>query len=427
MEGTERGSAPKTQMHHIVMDRIMLTHRNGSFLIQSLLLTVFVPSLINHRWTVHAQNDFDTNSSFPSYLDICSNDLLASDANATDGFLSLYEYEVFVNSRYYDDCKKDVVVAESASQWEAFTVLACYSCLNDFVFIDTIPECCLPFNNSRIDIRNAASYENDTRWLTRLCDTADAAAVADECYTVAPTISPVNAPVNSNIDTTRFCESDIMAVDFDANETDGFLSRSEFRSLLDRMTNESCTVTNESLWVDAVYASLACASCQLASSSNGTKLPDLSCCTAQNASIAIAEAVYVVPEQRSVTQTSWLGRICTTILSVVSCNSTIDGNATTTLKPIAPSSNLTTAPIPTITIASNRPSIAPNNDTAVNLTTATPAAVAQPTTAPVSVDDGANASPTLKAPTSEATAPNFRKSVGLTIMTTVPYLLVLLI
>jgi hypothetical protein len=390
-----------THQNHIGMLRNASKLRKKSFLFHSIKWTIFVPFLLNFVWKVSAQNDFVTNSSLPSYLDTCSDDLLASDANTTDGYLSLFEYEVFVNSRYYAECEKDIIVAESTSQWEAFTVLACYSCLNDFVFIDTIPECCLPFNNSRIDIRNAASYKNDTRWLTRLCDTADAAAVTDECYTAAPTLSPMDAPVDSKNETVGLCDDEIMAVDFDNNATDGYLSRIEFRNLLDRMENQSCTVTNESLWIDAVYASLACASCQLSSSSNGTKLPDLSCCTAANASIAIAEAVYVLPEERSVTQTSWLRRICTTVSSVLTCNFTTDDNGTETMKPIPPSFNITTAPIPTISIATDNPSMAPNNDTAVNGTTAIPAVVAAPTAAPF--DNGANAAPTIGAPTSEAT------------------------
>jgi hypothetical protein len=340
--------------------------------------------------------DGNTVSQFSiAHFDICMQDLLAADRNSTDGYLTLQEYEVFVNARYYAECEKNIVVAQSMSQWEAFTVLACYSCLNDFDFVDTLPDCCLPFNNSRIDIQTATMYEIDTQWITRICTTADTAAVVDECYTAAPTVSPVvdHVPDIQNYNYFTQCEDDILAIDRDNNETDGFLSKIEFRSLMYRMVNQSCTITNDTMLIDAVYANLACASCyQTTPRKNGTQLPDLSCCTASNASISIVDIVNVVPEQRSVTQTSWIQRICTTASATIICAFDNNGNNDTVTmvpsKSLVPNTSNTTAPVTSLVNNNNNntmaspPSMTPNLNTTTdrNRTTTNPAApVATPT------------------------------------------------
>jgi hypothetical protein len=72
--------------------------------------------------------------------------------------LALWEYETFVNQRYTVNCAARVSVAQSVEQWLAFTQLACYTCLEEWsanstsVPLTALPDCCLPFNNSRIAI-----------------------------------------------------------------------------------------------------------------------------------------------------------------------------------------------------------------------------------------------------------------------------------
>jgi hypothetical protein len=274
-------------------------------------------------------------------LEKCASDLLAADVNATDGYLSLTEYEAFVNERYYAQCET-VVVAESTSQWTAFTALACFSCLEDFVFVDALPDCCLPFNNSRISIQN---IQEDAAWLTRICAAADEAAVADDCYTAPPTPQPVTAvppqhPLPNNNATTTFptavpisgdtsCDTELLAAD--VNATDGYLTATEFQIFLESLVDDNCAVVDDDTLVDSAFTTLACASCLSTSA-------DLACCTGDAARISILDANIT---DRTVQQTVWLTRICTTAAATLMCNATT-GNVT--MAPITSVANASTAP-----------------------------------------------------------------------------------
>ena len=316
-----------------------------------------------------------------SVLQKCRQELSSSDTNTTDGYLSLYEYEAFVNERYYKNCSEMIVVSESMAQWEAFTLLACHSCLEESPFVDTIPDCCLPFNNSRIAIQSIVNDTTSTTaadWLERICQTADQAAVEDQCYTAPPTMAPTTNPFDnttSNITNNKAVsvfanetECAVAIVDVDGstdpsnNNTtttpDGTISKIEFYTLLqvlaanqshdDTDKNITCTVTNDTAIIDAVYVNLVCASCTYSSAArtnifNATaRFPDLNCCTSPNATISIVE-IATVP--------TWLTRICTTIESMITC---IDTTTTTT----TPTTN-SSVTIPTLTPTTNMSVVLP--------------------------------------------------------------------
>jgi hypothetical protein len=271
-------------------------------------------------------------------LEQCRLDLVAADTNSTDGYLTLWEYETFVNQRYYVNCAARVSVAQSVSQWQAFTQLACFTCLEEWsangtsAALTALPDCCLPFNNSRIAIYgltvNSSSSSDINSWLARTCDTADAAAVADQCYTARP-IATVAAPLSStslapivvlgggsgsgssDSDSDAIpqsalytdCSADLTMADVDAS---GTLNRVEFDALLQlhalavmatsitqaattssSINNStavmlSCVVTKLDSVVTAAYAALVCASCSwhgAAATTATTTALDISCCT----------------------------------------------------------------------------------------------------------------------------------------------------
>ena len=55
--------------------------------------------------TVHAQQQ----QQLPAIMDKCRQGLISSDTNTTDGYITLYEYEVFVNERYYKNCAEKLL------------------------------------------------------------------------------------------------------------------------------------------------------------------------------------------------------------------------------------------------------------------------------------------------------------------------------
>ena len=378
----------------------------------------------------------------------CFDDLISSDVNTTDGYISLYEYEVFVNARYYTNCSAKVIVSESIPQWEAFTLLACHSCLQEITFVDTIPDCCLPFNNSRIaihTIHNKSEEDNHNNtiqqqqqpllfnttqydWLQRICHTADTAAVEDQCYTFPPTMAPTsdnNNNNNNNNTVTVFandneCATALVAVDGSSIATsttnntttadvgaDGTISKSEFYHLLQTIaTNHSsssnnnngktiaCTVTNDTTIIDAVYVNLVCASCTYTSTTSNNifnqsataRFPNLNCCTSTNASISIVDIT-------TGTTTTWLTRICTTISSMITC---IDSDTPTitmvpTLSPLPMMNGNNNTNMTNVTITTPVPSpifmIPPSNVTPTtdNTTVTAPTMVTNISSAPATV------------------------------------------
>jgi hypothetical protein len=296
-------------------------------IVYSILATSLLLNVVNTQQVEYMQ------------LDTCLQELVSSDittfdnttsgttnsSNSSDGYISLYEYETFINERYYNNCSNNVIVTESTVQWEAFTLLACHSCLMDVPFIDTIPDCCLPFNTSQININllltalpdnaiNSINKFNVTQmnWIEKICSTVDAAAVADECYTVPPTTSPIidfttdNEGSNGDGDSAtagidesiEICVQEIVDIDSDTaqksnntvpgstNETItidgvvkdqqnvGLITKTEFELVLQRLSvyvNNStqqqladapqCAVNANRYIIDAAYINLACASC----------------------------------------------------------------------------------------------------------------------------------------------------------------------
>lgn len=379
----------------------------------------------------------------------CASELIATDVNVTDGYLSLSEYQVFVNARYYANCSVPIVVADSVPQWSAFTELACYSCLGEFVFVDKLPDCCLPFNNSRISIKRIA---NDSAWLDRICSTADQAAVQDSCYTSPPTqsltnssFSPSMVPIIQNATTavtpsaavspvtnamvvvgnaSAGCNQQLVAAD--VNQTDGYLNFAEFQGFLTSYW-KSCNHTNcatagsdDTTLNMAAYASLACVSCLSATS-------NLSCCadTSSFAGIPIAGASNNSsghsnnsPALEAEQQQVWLTRLCTTAESLTRqrCNattittttntttatttaapfpspknSTDNGTATTTTTtkaPVAPSKNdtVTTGPqAPTLAVVPHNVTTSLAPVTPTNAAAVSPASVNLPASVPTTV------------------------------------------
>jgi hypothetical protein len=399
--------------------------------------------------TVQAQQQ-QQQTPLDAMLEQCRQDLISSDTNTTDGYITLYEYEVFVNERYYKNCAKKVVVSESIAQWEAFTLLACHSCLQESTIIDTIPDCCLPFNNSRIGIYtiNSNSNNNSTNlsfntsqydWLQRICRTADTAAVDDQCYTFPPTMAPTTITDNNFNNTTNTtvsvftnnseCANAIVAADGtsgNGNNPDGYISQTEFYNLLQMIvttkTNHSnsnsktlsCSVTNDTTIIDAVYVNLVCASCTYTSSTSTrqnifdaesatARFPNLNCCTSTNATISIVD---IGTNTTTITPaaTAWLSRICTTINSMITCihtTPTIPNSMVTTMAPIftninnnsSTNSSTSSAPmmvpspsrsstLPTVTLTNVTMAPMTVNASSINGTTTSPVAVPLTMTAP---------------------------------------------
>jgi hypothetical protein len=399
-----------------------------------LAIMIHIPSVMTIDFIDYTKNDDDSRDDVHE-LEICQHYLSMSDTNISDGYLSLYEYETFVNIRYYTNCTIKVILSESVPQWEAFTILACHSCLQEFVFVDTLPDCCLPFNNSRININDindmsvdiATINKTQYNWLQRICTTADAAAVDDECYTASPTVSPIynggilDEPIGIDI---IQCADGLIAVDGSTtnnnNDTsnntipttrnpDGYINQNEFQMVLQRFaynrsnTQQSCYMINDPNIINAAYANLACASCTFQGSSSSTsrssssgsdnetltdgQLPDLTCCTSSNTSISIQDIGVIYTNNSddngttidTLISTTWLTRICTTISSIVICKA--KSNETTpipTMTPIAINNNNNTiAPIQPPIINTTAPSVptSTNNNTKSNTTTNAPIVV----------------------------------------------------
>jgi hypothetical protein len=355
-------------------------------------------------------------------LEQCRLDLVAADTNRTDGYLTLWEYEAFVNQRYYTDCaaRVSVTVAQSVSQWQAFTQLACFTCLEEWSTNNTsssaaltaLPDCCLPFNNSRIAIyglnssssgssssssSSSAAVSSASSWLARTCDTADAAAVADQCYTARPTIPtetlPSLSPIvvvgggsdSSDSDNAVLvpqslytdCTADLVMADVDAS---GTLDRVEFDALLQlhalamtatsithtATTSDSnnsnsnsngtvtvnCIVTQLESVVTAAYAALVCASClwNTATTATTTTALDISCCTngktgSSSTGISILGAASPMA-LRTESERVWIQRLCLAATALVECT-------ITAVAPIAPSPATAAAPVSTTSNSTN--------------------------------------------------------------------------
>lgn len=404
----------------------------------------FSPALEQCRMDLLAADESESDSSN-------TNDTLAiSSSNGTasvaDGYLVLSEYEVFVNDRYYANCAARVRVAESISQWQAFTSLACTSCLREELLLleegqelTELPDCCLPFNNSRIEIASATTAtipstgstetaetaaSEGRAWLTRICDAADAAAVADSCYTVAPTSpSPAQPPTtgssslapatttivsNTNNNTDTSCDSNLVLAD--TVPPLGVLSLEEYTAFLQLQVNNNSsssnsssgnsnsnstpycspdntntTVATSSAAAVGNYATLSCASCFMdgtsstgsgstgTSSTSSTSMNDyfIACCTNISSGISILGASSPA-NLRTPLETEWVARICATSAAAFPCppvNATVGGTSNST--------NITTTP-------SEPPSTGTNTttnttDTKTNFTVAPNATLVAPT------------------------------------------------
>jgi hypothetical protein len=378
-------------------------------------------------------------------LEQCRLDLAAADTNSTDGYLTLWEYETFVNQRYYVNCAARVSVAQSVSQWQAFTQLACFTCLEEWsanassTALTSLPDCCLPFNNSRIAIYGlkSSSSSDVNSWLARTCDTADAAAVADQCYTArpiatvaAPLSSPSLAPIvvlgggsgsgSSDSDSDAIpqsalytdCSADLVTADVDAS---GTLNRVEFDALLqlhalavmatsitqaatETATSNnnnngttvmvSCVVTKLDSVVTAAYAALVCASCSWHGAATATTTTttalDISCCTSgesendNTGNISILGAASPMA-LRTESERAWIRRLCLAATALVECTTTTSASGTNS--PLA--SPPVTAPVPisssttnglNVTVNGTMPVSSPTVSNGTNATASTTAA-----------------------------------------------------